>query len=187
MTKYPGHFLILLVMFTCQAQAQYDHLLHRPYRDRATDLNAFITRCVKDPDTTAVLNSLEQLKEKAQKNNDRELVLEADLIRACYLEARDDVHNNRVIAELNEVIRKAREQRVLQIQARAYKLLGSLYWNEIKDVEMAFQQYLLEDKVLELPTRNGSGSGRFLKPYTRVTLNDCRKKYRISVLQRSGS
>jgi len=149
MTKYPGHFLILLVMFTCQAQAQYDHLLHRPYRDRATDLNAFITRCVKDPDTTAVLNSLEQLKEKAQKNNDRELVLEADLIRACYLEARDDVHNNRVIAELNEVIRKAREQRVLQIQARAYKLLGSLYWNEIKDVEMAFQQYLLEDKVLE--------------------------------------
>ncbi|MET0392924.1 MAG: LuxR C-terminal-related transcriptional regulator [Chitinophagaceae bacterium] len=149
MTRYPGLLLILLLLFAANGQAQYDHLLNRSYRDRAADINLFITRCVDNPDTAVVLGWLKQLKQQAQKNNDRELVLEADLIRACYLERRDEDNDQRVIGELNDVIRKAREQRVLQIQARAYKLLGSLYWNEIKDVEMAFQQYLLEDKVLE--------------------------------------
>lgn len=141
--------LLLLVLLTAMVHAQYDYLLHRPYKDRATDLNQFIGECMVNPDTAAVLQTLAKLKQVAQANNDLELVLETGLIRACYLAGPEDGDKHRVITELNEVIRQAREQNVLQIQARAYKLLGSVYWNDIRDFEMAFQQYLLEDRVLE--------------------------------------
>jgi tetratricopeptide (TPR) repeat protein/DNA-binding CsgD family transcriptional regulator len=149
MLKYSGIFLILFTLSIVRVQAQYDYLLHRTYKDRANDLNGFIRKCVTNPDTASVLGALTQLKQLAEKNKDRELVLEADLIKACYLENLEEDNNDRVIDELNEVIRKARDQNVLQIQARAYKLLGSVYWNEFRDFELAFQQYLLEDRVLE--------------------------------------
>lgn len=104
-------------------------------------------------DTAVVLNRISLLRHVAEQNNDKELVLEADLIRAVYLaiylEHRPGADLNAIIEDLKEIVKRAKEENILQIQARAYKLMGSMYWYMLQNYELAFQTYLLEDKILE--------------------------------------
>jgi tetratricopeptide (TPR) repeat protein/DNA-binding CsgD family transcriptional regulator len=139
----------LFILFQSSLHAQYESLLNKKYKDRAAGLNKFIKQCTENGDSVAVLRSITALKQAAEQNKDPELALEADLIRIVYLERRAGTNDAAIVADLNEIINKAKKEGILQIQARAYKLLGSMYWYTFQNYEMAFQTYLLEDKILE--------------------------------------
>jgi hypothetical protein len=60
--------------------------LNKKYKDRAAWLNWFMGQWTENCDSTTVMHNIAELKQVAKKNKDKELMLEADLIKVVYLE-----------------------------------------------------------------------------------------------------
>jgi len=142
--------LLLAITFLCAstAQAQYESWLHKTFTERVGEIKIFIDGLIFSPDSAAVMNKLAGLREFGKKHNDIEIVLEADLVKAYYL----SIHASDrkwVIGLFQKLIEDAREKGSLVLEARGHRHLSYYYWNYIKNYELAFEQFLLLDQVLE--------------------------------------
>lgn len=149
--RYPSaRYLLLAIAWLCSfsAQGQYESWLNKTYSERVGEIKIFIDGLIFSPDSAAVMNKLAGLKEFGKKHHDKEMVLEADLVRAYYysIHASD---RNRVIGLFQQLIEEAREKGSLVLQARGHRHLSYYYWEYVKNYELAFEQFLLLDQVLE--------------------------------------
>ncbi|NML20945.1 tetratricopeptide repeat protein [Pseudoflavitalea sp. G-6-1-2] len=142
--------MLLAILWLCSfsANAQYEHWLNRSYPERVGDIKIFIDGLLFNPDSNAILQRIEGLREFGKKHNDKEIMLEATLVNAYYL----SIHaadRNRVVRLFQHLIDEAKEKGSLVYEARGHRHLSYYFWNYIKNYELAFEQFLLLDQVLE--------------------------------------
>jgi len=148
------YILILLGCSRLMAQNGYERLLNKTYAQRAYDVKAIIENiCDNTPDSNQAYQKIEAFRRFAQKHNDKELILEADLITVYYI----GIHmgrnkSDRVINGLHAVIDKAAAAGMRTIQARATHLLADYLFKDQQQYEQAFEQFfLLENLLKQIP------------------------------------
>jgi tetratricopeptide (TPR) repeat protein len=128
--------------------AQYQHLLNRPYAQRAEDIKQIYIRVYESKSANQALGIIDSLKAFAKQSGDNELKLEARLLRTFY-QSKHNAEHQKVIADFEAIIGEANQQKVAQIAARTLDVLGQYYWNEVKNYELAFEKYIALSNVLE--------------------------------------
>lgn len=146
----PAKFLLIAIawLFSFSARGQYESWLNKSYSERVGDIKIFIDGLLFNPDSISILKKIDGLKEFGEKHKDKEIVLEAALVKAYYL----SIHasdKNRVVDLFQQLIQSARDKGSLVLEARGHRHLSYYYWNYIKNYELAFEQFLLLDQVLE--------------------------------------
>jgi tetratricopeptide (TPR) repeat protein/DNA-binding CsgD family transcriptional regulator len=140
--------LLLLWLFGFTANGQYESWLNRAYSERVGDIKIFIDGLIFNPDSIAVFNKLDSLNKFGQRHDDNEMVLEASLVKAYYLSLHTN-ERNRVTRLFRQLIDDAKDKGSVVLEARGHRHLSYYYWAIIKNYELAFEQFLLLDQVLE--------------------------------------
>ncbi len=130
------------------AAAQYDSLLHRPYPERVEALNNLYTHLVLLKDSAALVREVEAIGRFARRNSDKELEMEMDLFTAYYNAFFRQHGATESVAGLTDVISAAEAAHIRHIQIRGMRALAEYYWHNVKNYELAFEQYLLLSKEL---------------------------------------
>lgn len=130
--------------------AQYEQMLHKPYKEKVEDIaqlyQNMISIYVKD--SVEVNDYSLKMKKWALANGDKELALEADLLKAYSIWHVYGSTHPEVVQELKNVAEKGKQQNIPNIEERAVKTIASHYWNK-KNYEKAFEWLLRTAKILE--------------------------------------
>ncbi len=142
----------ILCVFLVQARtiAQYEQMLHKPYNEKVENIaqlyqnmiSLYVEDSVKANDYTY------KMKTWAWENKDKELVLEAELLKAYLIWHVYGFEHPEVIKELVTVAEKGEKQHIPHIEERAVKTIATHYWN-LKNYEKAFVWLLRTAKILE--------------------------------------
>ncbi|MCF2497757.1 helix-turn-helix transcriptional regulator [Dyadobacter chenhuakuii] len=136
-------FILLCLLFSAfVADAQFDNIVNKPPIERYTALRRFIDLHINNGDSAAGYKSLETLKQVAAKNNDDDLVLEAEFMKIMLNREVDKKASKRHILDLKALIAKSYDAGNMQIHLRARRFLAHLYWYDTKNYERAFEEYL---------------------------------------------
>ncbi|MGZ3872193.1 MAG: tetratricopeptide repeat protein [Mucilaginibacter sp.] len=132
------------------AQREYESLLHKTYPQRVDRLKIVINMIIDSyPDSARVFQKIEQFRDFAVKHNDKELILEADMLPVYYFK-KYRLHNGELYSRsLQAVIKKAENQKILTTEARARALLANYYFQVKESYELAFGEYFKLDKLME--------------------------------------
>src|SRR5690606_6393322 len=128
---------------------QYEQMLNKPYAERVTELRDLYKHFMDLKDSTAVISEIEQIENLARREKDDEMLLEMQLFRAYYHSASvKDGHYKSSLNQLLSIAKQANEKNIKNIQIRAYRNIAEIYWNHIKDYELAFEYYILLENML---------------------------------------
>ena len=143
--------VIFFFLLNCVASfAQYKQMLHKPYKDKVNDIGILygnaIDKQVKD--SLFIKKYTDEMQDWALSNNDKELALEAELLKAyvnwfIYGDKRLELVQN-----LIDVAKKGNKNYVYHIEERAIQVIAKHYW-AFKDYENAFEWLLQSAKILE--------------------------------------
>lgn len=129
---------------------QYKQMLHKQYKDKVNDIDVLYRNTInKNLQDSLYINSYtKEIEQWAVANNDKELALEATLLKAyanwfIYGDKRTELIQN-----LIAVAEKGEENNVYHIQERAIQVIATHYWS-FKEYENAFEWLLKSAKVLE--------------------------------------
>ncbi|MCF2490652.1 hypothetical protein [Dyadobacter sp. CY347] len=134
--------LLCLLLSAFSADAQFNHIVNKSHAERYTALRRFIDLSIGNANKAEGYKSLETLKKVAIKNNDQDLVLEAEIMRIMLNREVDKKAHKRHILDLKALIAKSHEVGNMQIHIRARRFLAHLYWYDTKNYERAFEEYL---------------------------------------------
>ena len=130
------------------AYAQWEHLLHKTYRQRFESLNDIYIQILNDRDTTSAFASLTSMRNFATLHHDSDLELEVDLLKAYYLTFWHKSQTVRITGMLQDLSERAVAQDNIEINARAHKVLGDYYWADVKNYELAFETFIKQEALL---------------------------------------
>lgn len=130
--------------------AQYKEMLHKPYKEKVDAIDVLYRNTInKGRQDSLFINAYtHEMEQWALANNDKELALEARLLRAYaswYLigHLRPQLTQNLIdIANIGE------KEKILHIEQRAIKVIISHYWS-LNNFEKAFEWVLLSIKTLD--------------------------------------
>lgn len=143
--------LILIVFFIHTGTvAQYEQMLHKPYKDKVEDIGTLYGNTIRiyENDSVVVNNYTQKMKTWALANGDKELALEAELLKAYSLWRFYGSNDPEIIQELINIAEKGKKENVLNIEGRAVKTIAKHYWS-IKNYEKAFVWLSRTAKILE--------------------------------------
>ena len=124
-------------------------MLNKPYAERVTELRDLYKHFMDLKDSTVVISEIEQIENLARREKDDEMLLEMQLFRAYYHSASvKDGHYKSSLNQLLSIAKQAKEKNIKNIQIRAYRNIAEIYWNHIKDYELAFEYYILLENML---------------------------------------
>ncbi|MCF0040953.1 tetratricopeptide repeat protein [Dyadobacter fanqingshengii] len=143
-------FIIVCLLFSAlSADAQFDHIINKTHAERYTDLRKFIDSNIYTDRGPEAYKSLETLKKVALRNNDQDLVMEADLMRIMLdREVHKDMKKKHIL-DLKALIAKSQKAGNMQIHLRSRRHLAHFYWYETKNYERAFEEYLTIHPLLK--------------------------------------
>ncbi len=125
-------------------------MLHKPYIDKVADIHQLYENTINNgiQDSLSIAIFTKTMKDWALANNDKELVLEAELLKAysylfIYSKAKPELVQN-----LIDVAEKGKNENFLNIEERAAYAVATHYWG-IKNYEKAFVWLLRSAKILE--------------------------------------
>lgn len=137
-------FFLLVYM---GASAQYEEMLHKPYKDKVAGIHELYTQALEKKDSTSTLAYIDEFKAWAAKNNDRQLVLEAELLRAYYY--RKYVNEDpEKIQYLIAIAEQGKIENIPNIEERAIQAIAVFYWQK-QNYQKAFEWYLRSAKLLD--------------------------------------
>ena len=129
--------------------SQYKQMLHKPYKDKIDDIDILYRNTINkgQKDSLFISTYTSKMQQWALSNKDKELALEADLLKAYanwYLYGhikKELIENLAIIAE------KGKKEAFFNIEARAIHVIATHFW-KIKEYESAFEWLLQLAKVL---------------------------------------
>ena len=137
-------------LYSCISSfAQYKQMLHKPYKDKVDAIDVLYRNTInKNKQDSLFINTYTQEMEQwALTNNDKELALEAELLRA-YANWHLYGHiKKELIGNLINIAKKEKKDSFFHIEARAIQVIATHYW-KIKEYESAFEWLLQLAKVL---------------------------------------
>ncbi len=141
-------FLFLALFWPGSGFPQYDSLLNMPYPQKVQGINVLYGQLVGLKDSAAIARKADGIRRLAVKAGDREMELEMDLFMA-YHDAFFKLHAPaEVLRALQELIRRSGEEKIGHITVRALRILAEYYWHNLKNFELAFEQYLRIEREL---------------------------------------
>lgn len=122
-------------------------MLHKPYKDKVQGIHETYAHALGIEDSIGTLAYIAEFKNWAEENNDRQLVLEADLLRAYYYleyvwEDPDAINYLIAIAE------KGKKEKVPNIEERAVQAVAVYYWVK-QEYQKAFEWYMRSAELLD--------------------------------------
>lgn len=143
--------LILLISLICTGtSAQYKQMLHKPYIDKVADIHQLYQNTINNgiQDSSSIAIFTKTMKDWALANNDKELALEAELLKAYSYWYIYSTKDSNLIQNLIKIANKAKKEHIPHIEDRAVKVVATHYWG-VKNYEKAFVWLLRSAKILE--------------------------------------
>lgn len=140
--------VILLLLFSFPARAQYDSLLHKPYGKKVLGIHAMYNDLIRISDSTLRARKAEEIREFARSHRDRALELNVDFFLVFWNAFYQPQPKELSLKQLTEQLERATKENVDFLRARSLRALAEFYWKIEKNYERAFEQYLLLDKEL---------------------------------------
>jgi len=119
---------------------QYEDMLHKPYADWIEGLEKLHTEAYAQGDSIGTLTFLKEFKTWAEANNDRELAMEADMVRGHYYR-KFFPKSEDTIEYLLALVESGRANNLLYYEERAVRTICIYYWNK-QDYQNAFKWFL---------------------------------------------
>lgn len=165
------HFLVKMLLLLCfpyTVSAQFNHLLHRSYADKATEMYAEFEKILSLNDSVQMTRKIKEAKQFAIKNNDRELELDITLfhlfLNAFFL----NESKEQALKELKDIIALGEREKIWHIKLNGMRALAEYYWKVIKNYELAFEQYLLLDKELTQKSIHPDEYPQMVRDFTQI-------------------
>jgi tetratricopeptide (TPR) repeat protein len=138
-------------MSCCQlaAQSRFDSLLHKTYVQREPLLWKIGDAVHFQPDSTLAFRLTDSLCTFAKEHHDEALTLEATLYKIWYLRNRYPGQKDRILSMLNRVIHESSAAGITLVEAKAHDMLAEYYWFDIRNYELALEQYQQLDRLLQ--------------------------------------
>jgi tetratricopeptide (TPR) repeat protein len=140
--------IALLLVTRAQAQSEFEPLLHKTYAQRIDYLKKVIENIAIGTSDSAAFSGIERFRAFAKKHDDKELILEADLMTAYHLK-KYSADFALVDHKLNEVIGKAIAEGIVTTEARTRDMLADHYFKGEGLYEQAFDELFKLGKLLE--------------------------------------
>ncbi|MBL7727736.1 MAG: hypothetical protein JNM68_08625, partial [Dinghuibacter sp.] len=132
-------FLVYIIIFFVPgfSHAQYEHMLHKTFAEKIPLLVNFYANILKihDPEFQGKAAIIDELQAFGEKHNDQSLVTEAALAKAWDQSLRSPDGKLETQA-MREFIDKQKKAKDYVSVARAWRMLGDMYWQKNKDCEM---------------------------------------------------
>lgn len=143
--------LVSVVLFFCLvhigAFAQYKQMLHKPYKDKVKGIHNLYAHALEKEDSISTIAYIDEFKDWAEKTNDRQLVLEAELLRAYYYR-KYAWDNPEKLQHLVTIAEKGKVENVPNIEERAVQAIAVFYWRK-QDYQKAFEWYMRSARLLD--------------------------------------
>lgn len=144
-------FSFFIALLNCTGIfAQYKQMLHKPYIEKVEDIHKLYHNTINNgiKDSLSIALYTKEMGAWALAHNDKELALEAELLKAySYLYLYGNT-NPELVHNLIEVAQKGKDENFLNIEERAVNAIAKYYWG-IKNYEKAFVWLLSSAKILE--------------------------------------
>jgi len=144
-------YLFISIFFSThlEAQPEFEELLHKTYAQRLEEIKRNIDKVTNhSKDSAAAFQQIEKFRQFAAKHDDKELLLEVDMLPAYYYKRLRGRNVAMVLGLLNNVINKAEAANLPMTQARAMTLLADYYFKDIGNFELAFEEYFKLEKLV---------------------------------------
>lgn len=128
--------------------AQFNNMLHKKYSDKVIAINEFYRYNMKLLPPNAK-EKAKELKEYGKTHNDLSLQLEADLYIAYYNIFHKIGNEKERVNKVILIEKLGKNAKILDIEARAIKVLQNYYWYDKKNYEIGFEYALKLDKLLK--------------------------------------
>lgn len=139
---------IFVLLWSITGFTQYDHLLHKPYKEKVMGVHAMYQDLIDIGDSVQRAKKAEEIKIFARKHKDRGLELEVDLFQVFWNCFYQNQPKSVSFAQLEELLDAVSRENIDFLRARTLRAFAEFYWKLEKNYELAFEQYLLLDKEL---------------------------------------
>ncbi|MEO9572297.1 MAG: hypothetical protein ABJH82_01415 [Polaribacter sp.] len=125
-------------------------MLHKPYKNKINAIDTLYRNTINKTrkDSLYILNYTSTIKKWALSNSDKELALEADLLKAYTNWFIYGSKKPQLINQLKEIAEKGHKNKIYHIEQRAIKVIITHFW-KIKNFEKSFEWILKSAKILE--------------------------------------
>lgn len=146
-SKLINIFFLLSALYSF---SQYKEMLHQPYKNKVNDIDVLYRNTVikTTNDSLYVYNYTNKMQQWALSNKDKELALEAELLKAYTNWYIHGYKNPDLVQNLIEVAHKGNKNKIYHVQERAINVIATHFWS-VKNYESAFEWLLQSAKVLE--------------------------------------
>lgn len=150
------YLLIVFLFCTTTIQAQKDigiksvkELVNSTHTKRTLALSPFYEEGIRYMDSVEIFNQILEVEKAAEKANDNELLLEAELMRVHYFCYRLYFPKEFVVNMIETLNQKAKDQKVLWLEIRTHSLLGNYLYHFHKDYASGFEHLERTVQLLE--------------------------------------
>tara|TARA_R110002072_G_scaffold180105_4_gene336223 strand:+ start:7813 stop:9516 length:1704 start_codon:yes stop_codon:yes gene_type:complete len=129
---------------------QYKQLLHKPYKDKVKEIGILYANTIDKgaKDSLFITSYTDEMRQWALTNNDKELALEAELLKGYANWHIFGYKYPELVEDLIDLVEKAKIEQVLNVEERAIQVIATHYWR-VKNYEKAFEWLLQSAKLLE--------------------------------------
>ncbi len=146
--QYGKIYLLFFLFLGLCYSAQFESMLNKKYRDKVFPIQYFYAKNIRIAYPEAKKKS-EELKTFGKKHHDISLEAEADLYLAYYHIFHHIGTEKEQINTLLKVAEHGKKKKMLDIEARAIKVLRDYYWFDKKNYEIGFEYGLRLDRILK--------------------------------------
>lgn len=138
------YLLVAILLMCCfNAEAKYEHLLHKTYGERYRLIDSlFYYNKPLRTNAQAFFKEISLLADVAKKEDDKELECEAMLLSLAYNSANVKGDFTKVEPEAYELIKKSKQYNLTQIELRCRQFLGRYYLEKTGRYIEAIDQFL---------------------------------------------
>lgn len=137
--------LLLFISISTHAQnpivGNIDALVHTTHTKRTLQLTPFYNKGIRDLDSLEVFRTINSIEALAKRNNDRDLVLEADLMRVHYYNYRSYFKKDFTVQKIKELDSIAKEKGILWLEIRTQSLLANYLFHNHNDYGLGFEHF----------------------------------------------
>ena len=139
---------VLFLLSTCFINAQYEFIIHKNIWDRNIAFDS-ISQTVLKYNNEQLNYELDKIRNLAKENNDEVLKLETELVWVSYHIYHKTLNQEKIINKLEEIILLSKRSEIIDIEERARIILANYYWKIVQNYELAFENYLKADQLLQ--------------------------------------
>lgn len=145
--------MLLLISTLSIAQdpiSDYTALFGKSYAQNVEAINRLYADVVERSQThDMAFARIDSLEDIARSIGNKEWEMESKLMRAYYFKRHFLAPNADLLKKMEDVVAESEKAKILHVQARAIREVAEIYWERVGNYELAFEQFLLLNRLLE--------------------------------------